>query len=260
MARVLGKPGRYVENESVHKSQQFVLYCLIVACVCAVIVGFSLARMFNAIRVPFWFSIPFSLLTLGVIIFCYRMLDKTTDALERERIHFRQGAVGEALVGYILEGLPDDFVVLNDLKTEFGNIDHCVVGPTGVFCIDTKNWRGVVEVDGKGGLLLNGKSTTKDDVGRLVSTCAETKKKIKTLCGHEPFIRAVLVFTSAHVEAKFGSIKYADCVRDERLHDYITDSRGNARLSKGQIDSISRAFEMLAGMDKGFEPSRAAKA
>lgn len=260
MAKVLGKPGRHVEDQSVRKSQQFVLYCLIVAYVFAVIAGFSLARMFNSIRVPFWFTIPFNLLTLGVMFFCYRTLDKKTDALERERIHFRQGAVGEALIGYILEGLPDDFVVLNDLKTEFGNIDHCVVGPTGVFCIDTKNWRGVVEADGKGGLLLNGKPTTKDDVGRLVSTCAETKKKIKTLCGHEPFIRGVLAFTSAHIEVKFGSIKYADCVRDERLYEYITSNRNSARLSTEQIQSISRAFGMLAGMDKGFEASPAAKA
>ena len=180
------------------------------------------------------------------------MLRKKTDAIERDRISYRKGAVGEALVGYLLEGLPHDYVVFNDLTTPFGNVDHVVIGPTGVFAIDTKNWRGIVDADGSGELLLNGKPTSKDEVKRLVATCAESRKKIKTLCGHEPYIRGVLVFTSAHVEAKFGTVKNADCVRDEKLLDYVTDKQSARPLSKEQIDAISRAFEMLAHMDKGF--------
>jgi hypothetical protein len=252
MAKVLGKAGRYVEDQTVRKAQQFVLYCLIGVSVCAVASGFLLARSFGAIKVSPWVSIPFLFLTVGLILLGNQLLRRKTDALERERISFRKGAVGEALIGYILEGLPDDYCVLNDLTTPFGNIDHVVVGPTGVFAIDAKNWRGIVDSDGSGELLINGNPTNKNEVKRLVATCAETKKKIKTLCNYEPFIRAVLAFTSAHVEAKFGSVKYADCVRDERLLEYIRDKHNARTLTKEQIDNISRAFLALAQMDRKF--------
>ncbi len=253
MARIIGKPGRYVEDQTIKKAQQFVLWCLVGIFICATLAGFLLGRSVSAIRISPFVSLPFLLLTLGLLLLGNRMLRKKTDAIERERISFRKGAVGEALVGYLLEGLPDEYVVLNDLTTPFGNIDHVVVGPTGVFAIDTKNWRGTVGANVDGELLLNGKPTTKGEVKRLVATSAETRKKIKTLSGHEPYIRAVLVFTSAHVEAKFGSVKNADCVRDERLLDYITDKQSARPLTNDQINAIARAFEMLARMDKTFD-------
>jgi hypothetical protein len=60
----------------------------------------------------------------------------------------------EISVGYKLSDFPDGFYIINDLKTESGNLDHVVIGPTGVFALDTKSWRGVVSADGKGELWL----------------------------------------------------------------------------------------------------------
>ncbi|WP_440946430.1 nuclease-related domain-containing protein [Methanosarcina sp. T3] len=63
------------------------------------------------------------------------------------------GAVGELKVIKNLQDLPDDYFLLNDLfleldeyinfdgsKLRSAQIDHMVVGPTGVFVIETKNW------------------------------------------------------------------------------------------------------------------------
>lgn len=65
------------------------------------------------------------------------------------------GAVGEVKVIKILKELSDDYFVVNDFKKRFGRaihkkdtddwiksvqIDHVVVGPTGLFLIETKNW------------------------------------------------------------------------------------------------------------------------
>ena len=41
----------------------------------------------------------------------------------------RRGATGEVLVGNILADLPDDFCVINDLTTPFGNLDHAEHSP-----------------------------------------------------------------------------------------------------------------------------------
>jgi hypothetical protein len=185
------------------------------------------------------------------------MLQKKTDAIERDRISFRKGAVGEALIGLILEGLPDTHVIINDLSTTYGNLDAVVIGPTGIFAVDAKNWKGVVEADGNGELLLNGKPTTKPEVKNLVRTIMSCREQILSLCKArrlqtDLYIRAVLAFPSARVEAKWGSVKNADCVTDETLLDYIQKDRGNRNLSKDEVEIISRAFLSLARMDEQF--------
>ena len=58
-----------------------------------------------------------------------------------------KGARGEFLVHQALSGLPDEFIVFHDYhplgadgKRAKWNIDHIVVGPTGVFVLDAKNY------------------------------------------------------------------------------------------------------------------------
>jgi hypothetical protein len=257
MAKVLGKPGRFVEEQSLKRSRQYFIGLFIVATVTTGLCGFY----FGEARTLGFASLAlviFGAIIIGFLRLFRRFADKHLDAIERERISFRKGAVGEALIGYILQGLPDEYVVIHDLSTPFGNLDSVVVGPTGVYAVDAKNWKGVVTPDGNGGLLLNGKPTTKDEVKNLVRTIMGCREQVTSLCKSnrldcDVFIRAVLAFPSARVEAPFGSVKNADCVTDERLIDYITDKYNAGKLNKEQIDVISRAFLALARMDKQFD-------
>lgn len=60
---------------------------------------------------------------------------------------WRQGAVGEERTARLLAPLTRrGFVVLHDLRVprSRANIDHLVIGPTGVYVVDTKNYRGRV--------------------------------------------------------------------------------------------------------------------
>lgn len=56
-------------------------------------------------------------------------------------ISFRRGIQGERKVSEKLQYLSDEFYVLNDLalRPKSGNIDHVVLGPTGIFAIETKH-------------------------------------------------------------------------------------------------------------------------
>lgn len=62
--------------------------------------------------------------------------------------NFLKGAQGEFAVHQTLKALPDEFIVFHDFhavdpiteKLAKWNIDHIVVGPTGVFVIDAKNY------------------------------------------------------------------------------------------------------------------------
>ncbi len=65
---------------------------------------------------------------------------------------YEKGAAGERATADALAALqPQGWVVMHDLAwpgRARANIDHVVVGPAGVFVIDTKHWSGRVEVRG----------------------------------------------------------------------------------------------------------------
>jgi hypothetical protein len=67
---------------------------------------------------------------------------------KRDHGAWAQGAEGEEVVGEILEGLEaDGWQVIHDVSFGRGNIDHIVVGPGGLFTVETKSRRGRVLID-----------------------------------------------------------------------------------------------------------------
>jgi len=81
--------------------------------------------------------------------------------LERRVQDFLHGARGEQVVARCLARLGEEYavfhgVVLPGIRRRGGDIDHVVVGPEGVFAIETLNWR-------RGGRLENGSLLVGDD-------------------------------------------------------------------------------------------------
>jgi Ca2+/Na+ antiporter len=251
MARVLGEAARYVTGQSLKKYKRQIIIVVLASFLLALVIGFWLGFSLNK-HSYLWMTISIFIVVL-ILVLTMRLTDSISDRLERERINFRKGAVGEELVGYLLEGLPDDYTVIYGVETSFGDIDHVVVGPSGVYAIDTKNWRGVVTADGKGELFLNGKPTEKPAARNLYRTIMSIKEKIKVLSALDPFIQGVLAFPSAWVEAKWGTTGSVYCVRDEQLYDYIVEKK--KKLTKKEMESILQAFLALARMDKDFSPA-----
>lgn len=65
---------------------------------------------------------------------------------------FFVGARGEERVASLLSALPETYHVFHDFVADGAHVDHVVVGPAGVFSIETKNWQGKVTIDD--GLIL----------------------------------------------------------------------------------------------------------
>jgi Nuclease-related domain len=66
---------------------------------------------------------------------------------------WQRGAHGERHTAHLLQRLQrDGFVVFHDLAVPGSpaNVDHLVIGPTGVFVIDSKQWTGSVQQGGDG--------------------------------------------------------------------------------------------------------------
>jgi hypothetical protein len=254
MARVLGQSGRYVSQQAVKGFRTMLVVTLCTVCVLSVSSGLLIGLSIRSARFSPWFSLTASVILLLVVIVVSRWSSRKLQTLEKQRMDMRRGATGETAVAVTLGDFPDNFYVIHDVTTPCGNLDHVVVGPTGVFVIDTKNWRGAVTADGKGELLLNGQPTDKPFVKSFVARIMGVKERVRVLAPRlDPYFQAVFVFTSARVNANWGTTGSVHCLRDEQLYEYIVEKSFGRKLDVREAERISRAFLGLAQMDTGFD-------
>lgn len=93
---------------------------------------------------------------------------------------FEKGADGEAATAALLASLPPEWAAIHDVRwpsRRLANIDHILVGPGGIFVIDSKNWSGQITVD-SGHLRQNGRSREK-----AVAGCADAALAVAELSG-----------------------------------------------------------------------------
>ena len=214
--------------------------------------GFALGSALPLKRLAWPAAVSIFVALFFIAFLISRSVLKKMDAVERERMSWRKGALGEWLTAEILKALPDAFAVINDVTKKLGNIDHVVVGPTGVYVIDVKNWKGTVKANAKGELLVNEKPPDKPAIKNMLGAVMDFQSKIKALTEKDYFVRGLLVFPSAYLEADFGSTRHIHCLRDDRLVDYIQNKTFAQSLSSDDMKRITRATLQLAGMDKRF--------
>lgn len=213
MAQALGKAGRFTTNETLRRARQSLTTSLIVTTGLGLAAGFIFSLVFN--KSPLSLIVSLLIIACGYFPFKYSL--KRIEEIENLRLNYRKGTAGEAFIASVLERLSHEYYVINDLSTPYGNLDHVVIGPTGIFVIDTKNWRGTVSADGKGELLYNGKPTDKPEIGNFQARIMEIRKRFLSLCDLEDvYFQALFVFPVAYVEAPWGSTRYVKCMTDEK--------------------------------------------
>lgn len=88
-----------------------------------------------------WHHILIGFVVLGAGILVFRRL------LNDSRI-LASGLAGERHTQSVFEKLPDSYAVLSDIQVsaegKTSQVDHIIVGPTGVFVVETKNAHGVI--------------------------------------------------------------------------------------------------------------------
>ncbi len=171
---------------------------------------------------------------------------------------YKQGQMGEKEVVSCLKKLPDSYAVYTSvvLKSHYGKkeTDQIVVGPTGVFLLETKNYRG--EVSGKGGTepwkLIKTSNAGRRYENHIPSPVRQIREQQILLQGTlsnaalnvEP--RAFVVFgkdTTLHAQA---SPEVLVALRDggcQNLLDLILN--GEDRLDDKTLQSISKVLTAL---------------
>jgi len=144
------------------------------------------------------------------LVIVVQTLEKLTDKAERRlrkaAQQAKQGAEGEERVEAILARLPDDHVVIHDLLGDYGNIDHVVVAPHGVFAIETKSHWGRLSCDGPT-LLLNGRPLPKDVVAQTARNAMWLKERIRERTGLQVYVHGLLVFTRGFASAPLPKLR-----------------------------------------------------
>jgi hypothetical protein len=135
----------------------------------------------------------------------------------RRRVHaFFKGAAGEEIVARELARLPAGFDVFHALDTgggvlmwHRGDIDHVVVGPTGVFAIETKNWRGPVTL-AEGQLLAGGMAPRREALEQARCAVSQLQVRLGRAGIYHAEVVPVLCFASDAFEG--GSTIVGDVV------------------------------------------------
>jgi hypothetical protein len=157
------------------------------------------------------------------------------------------GRKRESRVTEILRSLSDDYVILNDVVVpdSKGTVDHVLIGPSGVFVIETKNYSGFVKctedlwcVNGRPIRSLS-KQAQRNSMavrGCIASLFPAPQKKI-------PYVVPLLVFVGS---TKLKLLKPTVCVlRLNELVGFIRDRKSNRVISAGEKRAIVHHLQLL---------------
>lgn len=136
--------------------------------------------------------------------------------LGKQKDNLRKGLIGEQILGKFLEEqlMPHKYQVIHDLVCNNGdkkfNIDHVVVGPTGVFSIETKYWKKPagpghqIFYDGKK-ILVDGKVPDSDPLIQAVAGARSVQAILETRTGKHFDVKPIVVFLGWYTTRNPGS-------------------------------------------------------
>jgi Nuclease-related domain len=240
MATIIGEAGSAAVTQSVTKSRRMLLMYLIAILLCGLFLGYDIAWYLRTLELGIATQIALLPILCALCWVLINRLLRRAETLEKERLCWRNGALGEKLVGAMLLELPDSFTVFQDVSFGFGNIDHIVIGPTGLFAIDVKSCRGKVTADDDGEVLVNGKK--RPMIFPLLASAADLNKRIEAISNRKFFVRGVVAFTNAWLEMKWGETRNILYMSSDRLVNFLRIAKGQQRLKPADIRLVTHAI------------------
>lgn len=203
--------------------------------VCSLLIAaFSFKLLLSTHRLTY---LPW-IIALFLLLYIWQLkLDAKADHIEATWI---KGARGERRVAEALKGIEsEDFHVIHDLPNGHGNIDHVVVGRTGLFVIETKAHDGRVHYTTKC-LCLNGHPFDKDPLKQVRRQAAYLADKLKPMTRERIFVNPVLCFTNAWVDNNALTVEHVRVTRPRFLSKIVTE--GKAKFSRDEVEKMALAL------------------
>ena len=209
-----------------------------------IVLGCALGMFFMA---WLWMKNAASISSLGlpaviVLIVAFKFLvnkvDKKTKYVKKRAKDAYRGAAAEVKVAATMAELPEGFTAFHDLAFTGFNIDHVVIGTSGIFLVETKSHGGKVTAEGNK-LLLNGNPTDKDFINQTWSQTYQLKSFLKEQTGKEYQVKPVLCFSKAFVQLR-QAVKGVAVVNSKFLNELL--QRQKPQLSSEDLNAVTTAL------------------
>ncbi len=196
-----------------------------------------LCSFFTLFAFSFVLFLPYGTpsLKVGLIFVCLTPLVGAGFYLRRYR-QFNAGLSGEKQVAKTLaHKLNNDYCLINSVRVRgIGDVDHVVLGPNGVFVLETKNWSGKIS--------CNGDSWKRAGKPIAASPSRQAKASalaVKRLIDTSVWVEAVVVFTNRHAVLQVNN-PTCPVLHLSQLSRHIADSKSQHTLSRNQLDAFSQ--------------------
>ena len=179
---------------------------------------------------PLWFFGLFFLVCIVNAVFLFIRTKRMGRALF-------QGEDGERYVAQVIERdlLPKGYRVFHDLPFKVNgrqfNIDHLLIGPNGVFCIETKTWskpekgETVAIFDGQH-ILINGKERQPNAIDQARALAKEAVKFIHQRTGWQIPVVPFIVVVGWYVRKSCAGFPDVQVVNEQALSSFIQNTPG----------------------------------
>ena len=175
-----------------------------------------------------------------------------------------KGLVGEKAVMTALHVLSDEYVLINDLVLPWrrGNIDHFLVGPNGLFVLETKNYSGQAECYGDD-WFVNGRRIKKSLSKQAKANAAAVRESLTAALPEVKSLRnrlvvAVLVFVNSKASLKINH-PTVSVIRLQDLAQFLGDYPYEAAIpTKDRRDIVRHLLSMQATRAKATKTKEAA--
>ena len=171
---------------------------------------------------------------------------------------YKKGESGETLIEENLQRLSDSYYLLNDvvLPESYGNIDHIILGPNGIFVIETKNYDGKIICNGdewhrqyEGGLTISmrGRPYWKPprdyNIGspskQVKRNAVKLKQFIQKAFKKPVWVEGIVVFTNPNAELELNN-PTVPILKIEELYDFIKNKKSRIKFSSKELESIAK--------------------
>jgi hypothetical protein len=157
------------------------------------------------------------------------------------------GERGELRVAQVLDDLRNfGYHAFHDLVRDGFNIDHVVVGPAGVFAVETKfrSGRGEITFRNGEGLFVGGFPEEKDSLKQARANAAEVNRLIKENCGFNEWVWPLVVFVGDWRVRNDWQNTDARVFTPDKLVTHIVNQQ--PRLKRSEIKLIASHLERSA--------------
>lgn len=234
--RPLRLPGQSLAEERDQILEDKLTLPLVAAVLLLVLAGLEWWRYFVPQRPSPWAATFMA--TVGVAYLVWQVFKY------RPRLRqLRQAIDGERAVGQYLERLREEgYHVFHDLIGDGFNIDHAVVGPAGVFTIETKTWskpaKGEPRIDFDGErIVAAGYEPDRDPIVQAKAQSSWLRRLIEETTGRRVAVRPVVVFPGWFVKQSEGSTRDVWVLEPKALPAFLAHEEN--RLSPEDVKLVS---------------------